>query len=109
MLYNYMDRHILSLSRDLTIFERDQLLNRLPEIEDDKRALLRAAYTYLFTHPGKKLLAAGEEFDSVFIRDLLAFYKDHPALYTDDYRESGFEVFVWQAKIISTQSSLSHC
>ena len=91
MLYNYMDRHILSLSRDLTIFERDQLLNRLPEIEDDKRALLRAAYTYLFTHPGKKLLAAGEEFDSVFIRDLLAFYKDHPALYTDDYRESGFE------------------
>ena len=91
MLYNYLDRHIISLSRNLTIFEREQMLNRLPEKEDDKTALLRAAYTFLFAHPGKKLIAAGEEFDSVFFRDLLSFYRNHPALYADDYRESGFE------------------
>ena len=91
LLYNYLEKHIISLSRDLTVFEKGQLYDRLPEKEDDKAALLRAAYVYLFTHPGKKLLAAGEEFDSFFFTDLIAFYKEHPALYAADYREAGFE------------------
>ena len=91
LLYNYLEKHIISLSRDLTVFEAGQLYDRLPEKEDDKAALLRAAYVYLFAHPGKKLLAAGEEFDSFFFRELISFYKDHPALYAADYRESGFE------------------
>lgn len=91
MWYNYMDRFILSLSRDEVVYEKDRLLNKMPGEEKDKIANLKVGYGFMMTHPGKKLFHSDEIFDEVYFKDLLELYRTQPALYAMDYVTDGFE------------------
>lgn len=91
MWYNYMDRFILSLSRDDTVYTRDRLLDKMPGVEKKKRANLRVGYGFMMTHPGKKLISSEEIFDEGYFRELIKLYRSQPALYEMDYVTDGFE------------------
>jgi len=91
MLYNYIDRFIISLSRDISLFDPEKLFREMSGTEEEKKANLRAAYAFLMAHPGRKLFTEKEEFNPDYFRDLLKLYREQPALYEEDYLGSGFE------------------
>lgn len=91
MLHNYLGHFIISLSRGIGAFNPDDFLGRLNGTKEQKLALVRAAYAYLFIHPGKKLLTEGEAFQPDYLKDLLRLYRTEPALWEHDYEEAGFE------------------
>jgi 1,4-alpha-glucan branching enzyme len=91
------------------------MLYKMPGDEWQRFANLRLIYTYLFTHPGKKLLfmgcefGQGEEWNSAaaldwwlldfpnhqgvrkLVQDLNNLYLGYPVLYTYDFDWEGFE------------------
>lgn len=115
MIYAYTEKFILMFSHNEVINGKSSLINKMPGNWKDKFANLRAAYGYMFTHPGKKLSFMGQdiaEFDewnvdrevewelleydehkefNLFVKDILHFYRNHPALYEQDYVSDGFE------------------
>lgn len=91
MLHNYLDHFIISLSRGIGTFDPEQFENRITGTKEQKMALLRAVYGYLFLHPGKKLLTMGEAFDDKYLKALLQIYRTEPTLWAHDYEETGFE------------------
>lgn len=91
MLHNYLEHFVISLSRGMGYFDPDSFLAGIDGKDRDKKALVRAAYGYLFLHPGKKLLADGEDFGSPYLADLISLYEREPALSLHDFEEDGFE------------------
>lgn len=93
MLYAYCERYILTLgSRDVGTFS--QFLDRLPGEEGQKLATMRAAYGYLMTHPGKKMLCPDQQLPeelTAYLKELLKLYRTLPALYQMDDQPDGFE------------------
>ena len=91
MLQNYMDRFVISLSRGIGSFNRQEFMEKFDGKDRARSALMRSAYAFLFCHPGKKLFADGEVFNKDFQKELLRLYRSEPALYLHDYEECGFE------------------
>lgn len=115
MIYAYSEKFILVLSHDEVVHGKASMLMKMPGDMDQKFANLRAAYGFMMTHPGKKLLFMGQEFGQTtewyekqslpweeaqqpeharlqeFVKQLNAFYQKHPALYDNDYDPEGFE------------------
>ena len=93
MLYAYSEHYILTLgSRDvgkLADFE-----NRVWGSEEQKKAQVRAAYAYMYMHPGCKMSApdmgAEGEF-AEFLQALNSLYIKQPALSSLDDSYDGFE------------------
>lgn len=115
MMYFNDENFMLPLSHDEVVHGKSPMLYKMPGDEWQKFANLRILYTYMFTHPGAKLLFMGNEFGatsewnykSELQWELLAFvshggmkycvqklnelYRSEPALYEKQFSPEGFE------------------
>lgn len=93
MLYYYSENFLLEFSHK--VFEKHTMPDRMPGTTDwEKKANMRLAYGYQYFYPGKKLIndIQVQQMNPKYIKALNTFYKQHSALYEQDYVPEGF---VW--------------
>ena len=115
MMYFYDENFMLPLSHDEVVHGKSPMLYKMSGDEWQKFANLRLLYTYMFTHPGGKLLFMGNEFAAseewnykselnwklldfvshggmqFCVQKLNELYKTYPALYEKQFEQGGFE------------------
>ncbi len=115
MMYYYDENFMLPLSHDEVVHGKSPMLYKMPGDEWQKFANLRLMYTYMWTHPGAKLLFMGNEFGQTSewnyksqldwhllqfdphrllqdcVKDLNDLLTNQPALYQKQFNEEGFE------------------
>ncbi len=115
MMYFYDENFMLPLSHDEVVHGKSPMLYKMPGDEWQKFANLRLLYTYMYTHPGGKLLFMGNEigqtsewnYHTEIDWHLLQFeshqkmqdcvsalnhlYRSEPALYELQFDQKGFE------------------
>jgi len=115
MTYTFTENFMLPLSHDEVVHGKSSLLGRMPGDNWQRFANLRLLYSYMFTHPGAKLLFMGAEiaqynewnYNSSLDWDLLQYephqgikkvltdlnnlYKIRPALHEKQFVAEGFE------------------
>lgn len=126
--YAFSERFILPISHDEVAHGKGSLISKMPGDYDSKFAGVRAFITYMYAHPGKKLVFMGceigqfDEWDSdsgiqwdllkfekhnalyTFFKTINKFYIEHKPLYELDTTPKGFE---WIHRNDYTQSVIA--
>ena len=115
MYYFHTERFLLPLSHDEVVHMKGSIINKIYGSYEEKFQQLRTLYTYMFTHPGKKLnfmcndIAMFDEWneDKAITYNLLSYpihdsfhhyfaklnelYATEPCLYMDEYNPGSFK------------------
>jgi 1,4-alpha-glucan branching enzyme len=115
MMYFYDENFMMPLSHDEVVHGKSPMIYKMPGDTWQKFANLRLLYTYMFTHPGAKLLFMGNEFAQTSewnykselqwelldflshggmkycVQKLNELYRSNPALHEKQFSSEGFE------------------
>ncbi|RNC83938.1 MAG: 1,4-alpha-glucan branching protein GlgB [Balneola sp.] len=115
MIYAFSENFTLPFSHDEVVHMKQAMLSKMPGDDWQKFANLRLLYTYMYAHPGKKLLFMGCEFGQweewnesksldwhlldwqnhqgiqLLVKNLNEIVKKTPALHEVDFDWRGFE------------------
>ncbi|HYN08901.1 MAG TPA: 1,4-alpha-glucan branching protein GlgB [Vicinamibacterales bacterium] len=115
MLYAWNENFILPFSHDEVVHGKGAMMMKAPGDAWQKAATLRALYTFMYVHPGKKLLFMGSEIGQwrewnhdasidwhlldgplhaglqLFVADVNRRYRAEAALHELDFEPRGFE------------------